>query len=182
MNRYAIVASMLLLAGPAWATATAPAAPVLNLQLPTQSYASVLAAPAQSSSVADPRAGVLVPSDGAAQPASTLDDSKPLVWGSFATGMGYGQGLGSSNWQSANVNATKLFGSPEHPWSVTGSVAGGLGYSQAFGTTQWEGGSVEMSKVFGNPAHPFALTIGVSAAHMRTLGNGNWGNGNWPNP
>ncbi|WP_297900542.1 hypothetical protein [Metallibacterium sp.] len=179
MNRCLVVAWALVLplAAPALAeAAAAPAAPALNLQLPMQSYASVLAAPAQTSSVANTGAGALVPAAGAKQPAGTLNDSKPLVWGSFSTGVGYGEGLGSSNWQSANVNATKLFGSAEHPWAVTGSVAGGLGYSQAFGATQWEGGSVEMSKMFGNPAHPFALTIGISAAHMRTLGNGNWPN------
>ncbi|MHB1896931.1 MAG: hypothetical protein ACYCOY_09825, partial [Metallibacterium sp.] len=62
MNRCFVVAWALVLplAAPALAeAAAAPAAPELNLQLPMQSYASVLAAPAQTSSVADTGAGAL---------------------------------------------------------------------------------------------------------------------------
>ncbi len=183
MNRIAIAMCLVLLAASTWAAdaATAPpparsAAPVLDLQLPMQSYASVLATPAPASSTtATPTDTRVSPAAAAqSQPAASLDDSKPLVWGSLSTGVGYAKGWGSSNWQSANVNATKLFGSPEHPWSVTGSVAGGLGYSHAFGTSQWEGASVQMSKAFGSARHPFIFSMGVSTTHWRTLGNGNW--------
>jgi len=123
MNRYCLTLMALTLVAPAWADGMkAPATPTLDLNLPTQPYASFIP-PAHSSSTPD--AGWSMPASAAdaARRDSDLNDSKPLVWGSVTTGVGYSKAFGTTTWEGANVNMTKLFGSAEHPFALTIGVS-----------------------------------------------------------
>ena len=123
MNRYCLTLIALILVAPAWAGGVkTPATPTLDLNLPTQPYAPFIP-PAHSSSVAGTGLGVHAYSAEAAQPDYDLNDSKPLVWGSVTTGVGYSKAFGTTTWEGANVNMTKLFGSAEHPFALTIGVS-----------------------------------------------------------
>ena len=123
MSRICLTLMALILAAPAWADGVkAPAAPTLDLSLPMQPYASFIP-PAHSSSVAGAGLGMSAYSAEAAQPDYDLNGSKPLVWGSVTTGVGYGKAFGTTSWQGANVNVTKLFGSAGHPFALTIGVS-----------------------------------------------------------
>ena len=123
MNRYCLTLIALTLAAPAWADGVkTPATPTLDLNLPTQPYAPFIP-PAHSSSVAGAGLGTPAYSAEAAQPDYDLNGSKPLVWGSVTTGVGYSKAFGTTTWEGANVNMTKLFGSAEHPFALTIGVS-----------------------------------------------------------
>lgn len=166
MNRLPalLIASALLSAG------RTDAAPVLDLTLPHNYLQSL--APTKPASSATSIATTGAPVRRSARN-GTASGSHPQVWGSATTAAGYGSGIGSSFWQSANVNAAQALDNSRNPLVITGAVAGALGYSHAFGTTQWEGAHVEMSKLFGG-RHPFAFTLGIAVSRERSLGNGSW--------
>ena len=157
------------------AAAVAPKAPALDLTLPAQPYTFGSATTAASASTQAPASVAFAPPARRRQDAPPAQSAMaPHVWGDFSTGYGYGSSWGSSGWQSADINASKAYGDPEHPLIISGGAAGAVSYSKAFGTTQWESADVQMSKLFGSASHPFALSIGISVSRAHNLGNGNW--------
>lgn len=123
MSRYCLTLMALILVAPACADGVkAPASPVLNLSLPMQPYTPFIP-PAHSASAAGTGLSMPAYSAEAARPDDDLNDSKPLVWGSVTTGAGYSKAFGTTSWEGANVNVTKLFGSAEHPFALTIGVS-----------------------------------------------------------
>ena len=161
---------------PVLAAAAAPTAPTLDLSLPMQPYTFGAATPAATASTQAPASVAFAPPSARKRQDAppTPSAMAPHVWGDFSTGYGYGSGWGSSGWQSADINASKAYGDPEHPLIISGGAAGAVSYSKAFGTTQWESADVQMSKLFGSASHPFALSIGISVSRAHNLGNGDW--------
>lgn len=88
----------------------------LDLNLPQQ-YAP-FSPPAHASSAQNPARGAPVTMPQGANASDSLNGTKPVVWGSLAAGVGYSKAFGTTNWEGANVNVTKLFGSVEHPIRV----------------------------------------------------------------
>ncbi len=122
MNRIGLALLTLTLVAPAWANGVkAPASPVLDLNLPAQSYPDFVA-PAHAASTADAALGMPAYPAAAAQP-DGLNGSPPHVWGSVTTGVGYSKAFGTTTWEGANVNMTKFFGSAEHPFALTIGVS-----------------------------------------------------------
>ena len=123
MNRIGLALLTLTLVAPAWADGVkAPATPTLDLNLPTQPYVPFVP-PAHSSSTPDTGWSMPAPSADTARRDSDLNDSKPHVWGSVTTGVGYSKAFGTTTWEGANVNMTKFFGSAEHPFALTIGVS-----------------------------------------------------------
>lgn len=71
----------------------------------------------------DGRDEALAGSCAASRQGGDWNGSKPLVWGSVTTGVGYSKAFGTTNWQGANVNVTQAFGSAEHPFVLTLGVS-----------------------------------------------------------
>lgn len=122
MNRYhwTLMASAALSLS-LWMTAQAATLPAtanapLDLNLPQQ-Y-EPFSPPAHASSAQSATRGTPVTIPQGAGASDNLNDTKPVVWGSLAAGVGYSKAFGTTNWEGANVNVTKLFGSVEHPVRV----------------------------------------------------------------
>jgi hypothetical protein len=107
MRTSALFALTCLLAAPAWSQTAQP----LDLSVPAP------ATPAAANTSADPP-GIYY-GDTSGKPAArrlrdearaARDDGKAQVWGSVSTTVGHAEGVGTTWWNSANVNVSKAFG------------------------------------------------------------------------
>lgn len=109
MKASALFALTCLLAAPAWSQTAQP----LDLSVP----ASATTPAADAGASADPPGTYY--GDTSGKPAARRfddddraprDDGKAQVWGSVSTTVGHAEGLGTTWWNSANVNVSKAFG------------------------------------------------------------------------